>query len=256
MLLDVSDVESSLVVHGQSPASDVVDDRFSASCATSTRPPGHSTIYLIADDETDRSLGRRAHLSVEFQLIRSISFSVATGQHSATGVTPFPFHDAVIPPVSDDHRALLIDMETERVGRVGGWPPLRPCPPATVTPFCAHRALSGMFGLPATETRRVMVWKRLIKRFSILSGIASIKYRHTDQIGTRETTDFVPLEVIRVIKETQYLAELAKSPGLIEPDLLFGAHAEKSSLLIHMFLIHRFCGSTEKPMSVNRTKEN
>ena len=25
---------------------------------------------------------------------------------------------------------------------VGGWPPLRPCPPATVTPFCAHLAVA------------------------------------------------------------------------------------------------------------------
>ena len=122
MLLVVSDVESSLVVHGQSPASDVVEDRFSASCATSTRPTGHSSIPSIADDETV-GLSVDEHICRSIQLIRSISFSVATGQHSATGVTPFPFHDAVIPEVSNDHRALLIHMETFRVVElVGGLP--------------------------------------------------------------------------------------------------------------------------------------
>ena len=72
MLLFVSDVESSLVVHGQSPTMDVVDDRFSASCATSTRPPGHSTIISIADDETV-GLSVDEHICRQIQLIRSIS---------------------------------------------------------------------------------------------------------------------------------------------------------------------------------------
>ena len=105
-------------------ASDVVDDRFSASCATSTRPPAHSSIPVVADDETV-SLSVDEHICRVIQLIRSISCSVATSQHSATGVTPFPFHDAVIPPVSDDHRALLIHMETMRVVELVGGLPLR-----------------------------------------------------------------------------------------------------------------------------------
>ena len=63
------------------------------------------------------------HICRVIQLIWSISCSVATGQHSATGVTSLPFHNAVIPPVSDDHRALLIGMETVRpVELVGGLP--------------------------------------------------------------------------------------------------------------------------------------
>ena len=52
MLVPVSDIEWSLVIHRQSPTIDVVDDRFSTSGALSTRPPCYSSIPLIADDET------------------------------------------------------------------------------------------------------------------------------------------------------------------------------------------------------------
>src|ERR1700679_4305775 len=51
ILFNVRDVEKSIVVHRQAPAADVRDDRLST-CATSTRPSHHSSVVVIADDET------------------------------------------------------------------------------------------------------------------------------------------------------------------------------------------------------------
>ena len=114
MLPDVSDVEWSLVIHRQSPTVDVVDDRFSTSGALSTWPACYSTILSIADDETV-GFFVEDHICRFIQLIRSLSFSVATGQHCATRRTSLPFHDAVIQVVSNDHRVLVIHAETARV---------------------------------------------------------------------------------------------------------------------------------------------
>ena len=115
MLLVVRDIERSLAIHRQSPTSDVVDDRYSTSGALSTKPPCHSRIISIADDEIV-GFFVEDHICRSIQLIRSISFSVATGQHCATRSISLPFHDAVIPEISDDHRVLVIHNETMRGG--------------------------------------------------------------------------------------------------------------------------------------------
>ena len=115
MLPDVSDVEWSFVIHRQSATSDVVDDRFSTLGALSTWPACHSTIPSIADDETV-GFFVQDHICRWSQLIWSISLPVTTGQHCATRRTSLPFHDAVIPEVSNDHRVLVIHAETARAG--------------------------------------------------------------------------------------------------------------------------------------------
>ena len=110
MLPDVSDVEWSLVIHRQSSTTGDVGDRFFASSATSTWPPCQS---IITDDETI-GLFVDEHIFRVTQLIRSNSFSVATGQHCPTRGTSLPFHDAVVAVIGNDHRVFLIYKGTVR----------------------------------------------------------------------------------------------------------------------------------------------
>ena len=135
MLLDVSDIERSFIIHRQSVTSDVVDNRFSASWATSTRPTRHSTIPCVTDDETV-GFFVEDHIHRRFQLIRSISLSVATSQHCATRSTSLPFHDAVIRVVSNDHRVLVIDKETHRQGELVCLTPLTVSSSNSVAVLC------------------------------------------------------------------------------------------------------------------------
>ena len=123
MLLCVSDIERSLVIHCQSPTIDVVADRFSNSRATSTRPPCYSPVIWVADDETV-CFSVEDHICRPSQRTRLISLSVTTGQYCATPSTLLPFHDAMIPPVGNDHRVLVIHKDTF-------WPVELVCP----TPF-------------------------------------------------------------------------------------------------------------------------
>src|SRR5579862_1598663 len=99
MFFMVSDIERSILVHCQTPTRDVGDDCFST-CPISTRPSNHSSIRIIADDETI-SLFVDNHISWVRQLMSPISFSISTGNHLTTRRTRFPFHNTVIQPISD-----------------------------------------------------------------------------------------------------------------------------------------------------------
>src|ERR1019366_7863089 len=105
----VSDIERSILVHCQTHTIDVRDDRFST-CSISTRPSNHSSIRIIAYDETI-SLFVDNHISWVRQLMSPTSFSISTGNHLATRRTQFPFHNTVIRPFSDIDRLIIINIQ-------------------------------------------------------------------------------------------------------------------------------------------------
>ena len=127
MLLLVTDVEGTLIVHGQPATSDVLDDNL-----TLMRPTHDPSIPSITDE---KSIGVSIHDDISWlrQLIQSIILTVTTCQYFTCRRTCLPCHDTAIPAVSDVHCLIRIDTETMRMVE------LIPTIPLTTTTCHGHR---------------------------------------------------------------------------------------------------------------------
>ena len=83
--VNVSDVEISVIIHGQSQTIDVADENFSFRCTMPTRPSHDSPIVSITDNKAIRSFFNQ-YIARFAQLISSAPSYVATRDYFSIGI--------------------------------------------------------------------------------------------------------------------------------------------------------------------------